>query len=248
MAHARELSVNVGVRRAGTEGDRLAAAYIQGELERLGMTVRQERFALPQGGESRNVIASLPGFAGGRHLVLGGHYDTTLTSPGGNDNATGVGVVLDLARALRAQPAALPVVVVLFGAEEVQVRRIHHLGSLDYVGKLDDAARREVVAMLNVDMVGRGDSLVFGRLRDRSAAATKRLLALAAELGIPARERITPDWSDHGSFLKAGIDAGWIWSGEDAAYHSPRDTFDRVRAESVLRAGRLANAFVRSHS
>lgn len=102
MDHVRAVGVEIGIREAGTDGDRRAAAYITERIERLGWSVTEQEFPLPQGGASTNVIGIPPGFDEGEPYVLvGGHRDS-LRGPGANDNATGIGVVLDVARAVDA--------------------------------------------------------------------------------------------------------------------------------------------------
>jgi Zn-dependent M28 family amino/carboxypeptidase len=241
------LSVEIGIRRTGREGDRAAAAYVHGQLSALGLDARLVPFTTPAGDETWNVVAGVG--TSTPYLLVGAHYDTVAASPGGNDNGTGTASLIEVARALRAQPARLPVALVAFGAEEVQPgpKGTHHLGSRAYVTSMNADARRNLAAMLSIDEVGYGRSLVFGRLSVGPQEATQRLLRVAAQLGIAARERVTPDWSDNGPFLKAGLNAGWLWSGEDPAYHSPRDTFEHVQWDSVERAGRLLLAVLRSY-
>jgi hypothetical protein len=63
------------------------------------------------------------------------------------------------------------------------------------------------------------------------------------------RERETPDWSDNGTFLREGMNATWLWTGEyPCCYHNPKDTIDIVRPGDVDRSGRLALAIVRSYT
>ena len=251
MEHVRALAVEVGNRMAGTEGDGLAAEYIARRLEALGWRAERRPFPLPQGGESWNVVGIPPGFDEREpYLLLGGHYDS-LNGPGANDNASGIGVVLEIARAVDVRPAPLPVLVVAFGAEERQPTpdRPHHIGSLDYVAKMSPDARRNLTAMVNVDMVGHGDTITCGRMSVGPREGTERCVRLAGELDIPARERVTPDWSDNGSFLTEGMNAAWLWTGElPCCFHNPRDTIDVVRPADVDRSGRLALAIVRSYS
>lgn len=251
MEHVRALGVEIGIRQAGEEGDRSSARYITREIEKLGWRAEEQKFALPQGGESSNIIGRPPGFdENAPYLIVGGHRDS-LRGPGANDNATGVALSLEIARAVDARAAALPVMVVAFGAEERQPAsgRPHHIGSTHFVSQMTEQARSNLVAVVNIDMVGRGDTITCGRMSVGPTDGTERCVRLAKELGIAARERVTPDWSDNGSFLKNGMNAAWLWTGDDkCCYHSPRDTIDRVRPTDVERSGRLALAIVRSYS
>jgi Zn-dependent M28 family amino/carboxypeptidase len=251
MDHVRALGAEIGYRQAGSEGDVKAARYIAEQIEMIGWEVAEQKFALPQGGESSNVIGKPPGFdERAPYLLVGGHRDS-LRGPGANDNATGVALALEVARAVAARPAALPVVFIAFGAEERQPAngRPHHVGSRYFVSLMSEQQKRNLAALINLDMVGRGDLITCGHMSVGPTEGTERCVRLAEDLGIPARERVTPDWSDNGAFLTNGMNAAWLWTGDDpCCIHSPRDTLDRVRPEDVERSGRLALALVRSYS
>lgn len=252
MQHVRALAVDIGFRPSGSQGDERAAAYIAARFEELGLRTERRPFALPQGGQSWNVVGAPPGFDESEpYLLIGGHFDSK-NGPGANDNATGIGVIIEIARAIGARPAALPVLIVAFGAEERQPTsdspQPHHVGSRHFVGQMTPAARENLVAMVNVDMVGHGDTILCGRMSEGPREGTERCIASGRALGIAVREKVTPDWSDNGSFLRAGMNAAWLWTGElPCCYHNPRDTIDVVRRPDVERSGRLALAILRSY-
>lgn len=250
MTDVRVLAVDIGNREAGTGGDAEAAGYLASELEEAGLVAERRPFPLPQGGESWNVVGTPVGIdvERDRYLLVGGHYDS-LRGPGANDNASGTAAALEVVRVLSRRAAALPVVFVAFGAEESQPApgRSHHIGSQAYVAAMSAAARENLVALVNLDMIGHGDTIICGRLSVGPREATERLLRIASELGIAAREQETPDWSDNGPFLKAGLNAGWLWTGDRPEKHTPGDTIDTVRPADVERVGRLALATLRSY-
>ncbi len=72
-------------------------------------------------------------------IVIGAHIDTVAVSPGGNDNASGVAVVLELARDLRDADIVATVQFVVFGAEEMTDSNAdhHHYGSRQFVAGPD---------------------------------------------------------------------------------------------------------------
>ena len=249
--HIRALAVEIGLRNAGSNGDEQASRYIAGEIDELGWTAERRPFALPQGGESWNVVGIPPGFDERQpYVIVGGHYDS-LNGPGANDNATGIAVALEIARVVDERPPSLPVVFVAFGAEERQPtpQREHHVGSQHYVEKMSSAARKNLVAFVNIDMVGRGDVIQCPRMSSGPREGADRCLRLGRELGIAVRERVTPDWSDNGSFLREGLNSSWLWTGDvPCCYHNPKDTIDIVRIDDLRRSGRLALAIVRSYS
>jgi len=252
MDDDRALSVEIGRRDAGLPGAARAADYIAGEISKLGWRVEQRPFPLPQGGVSWNVVGTPPGFAETRpYLLVGGHYDT-LRGPGANDNGTGIAAALEVVRALTLRPAMLPVAFVAFGAEEVQPvpgTGHHHIGSRYYVAHMSDAARGNLVAYVNLDMVGVGPVVLCMHTATGPREGTLRCVRKGVEIGVPTKETVTPDWSDNGSFLRDGLNAAALWTGDQTCCnHTPRDTIDRVQPDAVSRAGRLALAILRSYS
>ncbi len=252
LAHIRKLVVNIGIREAGSVGDVAAGDYLRAEIERLGWRGSFQTFPLPKGGTSRNVIGTPKGFSLSKpYLIVGGHYDS-LRGPGANDNGTGIGVSLEIARALAAKAAPLPVVFVAFGAEERETdpQRSHHVGSRAYVDAMTNVARKNLVAMVNVDMVGWGTYIHCPRMTVGPREGADRCVRIGRSLGIDARPEVRPkNESDHGTFALAGMNYAWLWAGEDfCCYHSPRDTMARVKRDELDRAGRVALAILRSYT
>lgn len=247
MGHVRKLAE--GPRPTGSAAEARAAAYIQETLAAEGYRVERQPFPLPGGGESANVVA-LPDFdpATDRHLLVGAHYDTVVGSPGANDNASGVAVLLELARVLAARPARLPVVLVAFGAEEGRPGPHHRSlgGSRHYAQGLSPEAARNLAAMINLDMIGRGDALLSTLRINMKRGVHRRMLGLAGGLGVPAREHLTPQVSDSVPFASRGIETGWLWTGVEPSYHSPSDTPEKITPETLDWAGRLTLATLRS--
>lgn len=250
MAHVRKLAE--GPRPTGSAAEARAAAYIQETLAAEGYRVERQPFPLPGGGESANVVALPPRLdtdpATDRHLLVGAHYDTVVGSPGANDNASGVAVLLELARVLAAHPARLPVVLVAFGAEEGRPGPQHRSlgGSQHYAQALSPEAARNLAAMINLDMIGRGDALLSTLRINMKRGVHRRMLGLAGGLGVPAREHLTPQVSDSVPFASRGIETGWLWTGVEPSYHSPSDTPEKITPETLDWAGRLTLATLRS--
>ncbi|MDX1658933.1 MAG: M28 family metallopeptidase [Nitriliruptorales bacterium] len=245
IAFAAELAA-AGPRPAGSEADAAARRKLQEALGAAGWDVRGEPFALPQGGESANVVATIGRSRDRPQVVIGAHLDTVADSPGANDNASGVGVLVALAEELADETGDLPVAVVLvgFGAEELQpsTPRQHHIGS-----EAMAAATSRVMAMLSIDMVGNGDILCVCWYPQGPDLLAQRLHDLAHEHEIPGVQvRAEGDVSDHGPFARRGVPAAFLWTGIDGRYHSPADTAEHLRVGDLDRAGRLALAFVRS--
>jgi hypothetical protein len=249
MDHIDAVAGKIGARTSGSKGEVLTADYLSKQISELGWRAERRAFPLPQGGQSWNIVGAPPGFRDtSPYLLVGAHYDSV--GPGANANASGLGVLVEVARALDERSAALPVVVVAFGAGEQQPAfgSPSDVGSRYYLRGMSDSARKNLVAFVDLDEVGLDEPIACTRLVTRRTEATKRCLAVAEIAGIDAYERVTPSWSDNGVFQSKGLNAVWLWTGlDECCKHSSRDTVDHLNAEAIERAGRLALAMVRSY-
>jgi Zn-dependent M28 family amino/carboxypeptidase len=249
-AVVEHLAGQVGPREAASAAFDEAAAYVQARFEALGYTVVQTDVAVPAGdswgvpvgsGTSQNVIADPPGFAAAApHVVIGAHLDTVAAAPGAEDNASGVGVMLDLARMAAAEPPALPVRFIAFGAEEPRGRgdSMHHFGSQAYVRELPAAQRSAVVAMVSLDRVGVAAASV--PLATGGTGTTQVMDALSAasdQAGVPSDRSQDNRASDHWSFEKAGIPSARVGSVPYPGYHSAGDVPGVVDPAQLGRVG-----------
>jgi len=208
--------------------------------------------------ELRNVVGILRGSGTGPDaplVVIGAHYDhlgrgwpdakagnAGRIHPGADDNASGVAVLLELARAMAREralqarsgkeasaPAARTVVFVAFSGEEAGL-----LGSRRFLEASAYAPSR-LAAMINLDTVGRlgaGRLLVLG---SGSASGWDRLLRGVRERTHAPVEIVPgdPGGSDQKSFLDAGVPAVQLFTGANTDYHTPGDTADRIDARGL---------------
>ncbi|MCC6175084.1 MAG: M20/M25/M40 family metallo-hydrolase [Chloroflexi bacterium] len=170
---------------------------------------------------------------GSRTIVIGGHFDSVSAGPGANDNGSGTAVLLELARVLAVRGSPFTIQIVAFDAEEIGLR-----GSAHMVAHLSDDERRAIRAMINLDMVGVGDSA--------RAGGSDELVAAAMDVGTALGERVRPlggegtGSSDHASFQAAGIPALFIYRSSDPNYHSANDRAEYVDPAHLKFAGDLA--------
>lgn len=168
---------------------------------------------------SQNVVGRIG--TGDCHAYLGGHYDSVTVSPGANDNASGTGVVLEVARVNPVEGLC----VVLFGAEELGL-----FGSQNYVAEHLAGTGR---FMLNVDMAGRFDGVTIVGDRD----LTRAILDAVEDAGVDSdlrAGRFPPGASsDHVSFEAVGVPAVTFNAGDDVAIHTAQDTFERIQSDAV---------------
>ncbi len=194
-------------------------------------------------GRSLNVVATPAGFDPGRpYRIVGAHLDTVAVAPGAEDNASGVAVVLELARVLG---GAEQVVLVAFGGEEpVGPGDLHHFGSKHYVAEMTDEERRNLRAMVSLDRVGVGGAVPLSAFSATATGIRDELARVARRQGIPTVVGLNTT-SDHESFVVAGLPAARVGSTDYAEYHSADDLPSVVRPAQLERVGRLLSAWLR---
>jgi aminopeptidase YwaD len=148
--------------------------------------------------EGNNVVAPHRVSTDRRTVVIGAHYDSVDAGPGANDNASGVATMLEIARVARDRSYPFDLVFVAFGDEEIGL-----IGSNRHVQKLSDAQRQQIVAMINLDMVGVGERIQFGGtdwLAGLAEESARRAGYAGSQINLPSGMS-----SDHASFMAAGI-------------------------------------------
>jgi len=156
-AHVRELATRPpttpgGARRPrirNTDAERaVARTYLENQLTSYGYDVHQE--AVTRGNGSvygQNIVARRVGAVSDMVFVLGAHYDTVPTSPGADDNASGVAALLEIARVFSAYQFDVTVEFVLFDKEESGL-----VGSRQYVAK-SIADGKHIMGAIIFDMI-----------------------------------------------------------------------------------------------
>ena len=262
--HVKYLVQKVGPRPAGSKSELKAAQYIHYVLTQNGWKVREQPFSKVVVREvsilqpeqrvelinSQNIIAELPGSRPDT-IIIGAHYDSaTFNAPGAVDNASGVGLLLELARVLSKEPLEETYQLVFFGAEEFGL-----VGSQYYTSQADLSAVRW---MLNIDMVGTPLEIDVAGKKSAPPELIKQVTALAGESNIPfhlsrdsiimTRDSSQGGTSDFSPFLDQGIPALGlgIFGRPSGYYHRPEDRLDRVSLEEMQKIGDYSQRLLRS--
>ena len=242
-----------GPRITGSAEHAAAGDYIVGEVRALGWVVEIQPFVY-QDTPARNFIAKA-NVGRGPVLILGAHYDTrrradqdaqnpTAPVPGANDGASGVAVLLELARSLDLESVPYEVWLAFFDAEDNG-----NLDGWDWIaGSSFMAANLTVTptAMILVDMIGDVDQQIyFDQNSDSELSA--RVWRTAADLGydeyfLPLARYAMID--DHTPFARRGIPSIDIIDFDYPYWHTTADTADKVSAASLERVGRTLETFV----
>jgi glutaminyl-peptide cyclotransferase len=251
MEHA-EAQCEIGPRPTGSEALLATRSYIEETVRAEGWTVvRQDGEFL--GVPIHNVIAVK---GEGVPRMVGAHYDTRPVADmdpanpeepiiGGNDGASGVAVLLELARVVEV-PEGRQVQLAFFDAED----RGNLEGWPFSVGAEMVAAEMPVdrpEAMVVLDMIGDADLQIF-RERNSDIALTDRLFEIAAGLGYAEdcfynREKWTII-DDHLPFIQRGIPAAVLIDFDYPYWHTLEDTCDKLGVDSLYKVGRVMQTWL----
>ncbi len=200
-------------------------------------------------------------------VVVGAHYDSMPGTPGADDNASGVAVMLELARLLADRPLDRTVRFVGFVNEEAPFFKDEGMGSLVYA-RAAAAAKTDIVAMLSLEMLGcyddrpgsqaypaplslfypdTGDFVAFvgdlgarGLVRQATRLFREHARFPSEALAGPARLPGV-DFSDHWSFRQAGFPAIMVTDTafyRNPRYHEPTDAADTLDYDRMARVAR----------
>jgi Zn-dependent M28 family amino/carboxypeptidase len=129
------------------------ASYISDQFTTVGCQVTRQPFVF-QGHTYYNIIAELRGDVSPETLlIVGAHYDAVRTTPGADDNASGVAGLLGLARELAGTRMVKTVRFVAFALEEWPVYRSRNMASFHYAKSLHENNER-VDGMICLEMIG----------------------------------------------------------------------------------------------
>ena len=196
---------------------------------------------------THNIIAVLPGKdkqLKHEYIVVGSHYDhlgmggkdsgsrrpdTLGVHPGADDNASGDAVVLELAKYFKKARSPRSIIFAFFGAEEQGL--IGSKNFLEWMKKADAQRinlpqdKKGIVAMVNLDMVGRMRDHAMSVSGTGTSSEFKTMAEAAAEQ-TNVNISCTPDGygpSDHASFVAQEIPVLFLTTGGHMEYHTPDD-------------------------
>lgn len=242
-------------RKAGSEGEKETAAYIYDKLTEYGVNVLSaktgDEFGIArENGDtvySRNIVGIVPGYDSKLYencIVVGARMDNLGTNLmtidgvpteqvyyGANGNASGVAMLLELARMVSTSSMLFrrSVVFVAFGAScEGYAGAWYFLNrSFSGAGKID--------AMINLDMVGgSGDFLAY----TSSNADLNRIIEAMKEDLQPVNPTITaaePYPSDHRAFYSKAIPSVFFTTGQYPEHDTPRDNMEIIQWDGMER-------------
>ncbi len=203
----------------------------------------------------RNVVGVVPGNMPelkAESVIVGSHYDHLglgliypreekyrgKIHPGADDNASGVAILLELARVIsRNMNPDRSIVFVAFTGEDSGRK-----GSSFYVANQKLYPPEQIIGMINLDTVGRLGKrklLILGADSAREWVHIFRGAGYVTGVDVDTVSEEL-DSSDHISFHKAGVPAVQLFSGPHLDYHRPTDTAEKIDPEGLLKVASVA--------
>lgn len=171
-AFMKQLQSNYPYRQVNSSNGMLSGAeeWLKAQIATMGYEYMAQPFTMtsadgvtPCYGE--NLIFSKQG-ASDRVIVVGAHYDCVEQTFGTDDNASGVGVLLELASIYSTKESPYTIRFILFSAEEPGC-----LGSQYYVDNLSQEELDRIACMINIDTIAAGDNMyLYGGTVDDSGS------------------------------------------------------------------------------
>ncbi|MFN8609015.1 MAG: M28 family peptidase [Vulcanimicrobiota bacterium] len=242
----------------------MAANWIEGELKDCDCSVIRDAYEIsPQEPKFCNVVATRAGSASPSEIVvIGAHYDSIPGTPGADDNASGVAILLELARLY--QGGARTVRFVAFTNEEPHYFQTEQMGSLVYA-RACRQANDNIVAMLSLETLGyyrtepgtqkypfplgllypdTGDFVGFVSNLPSRSLNHRVISTFRRTTRFPSQGACLPElipgvsWSDHWSFGQVGYPSVMVTDTapfRNPNYHQATDTSDTLDYERMAR-------------
>ena len=266
LAHVNFLAATERQGRGfGSAGLEVSRDYIRDQLAAAGLApggdngTYFQNFTATGGADKtevtlQNVVAVLPGAEPkwkGEAALLTAHYDHLglgwpgaradalgKVHPGADDNASGVAVLIEMAKALAAgPPPPRTIVFVAFSGEEAGL-----LGSRHYVKNPVPVPLSGIVGVINMDTVGRLGTNPVSVIATESAREWPFVFSgITAVTGVATKSIPgASESSDQRAFIEAGVPGVQLFSGASFDYHRPTDTPDKVDGPGMVRVATVA--------
>ncbi|VUD41524.1 Aminopeptidase YwaD [Thalassocella blandensis] len=245
---------------SAVENTHLAAQYIQTEFSKTNGITKVQTFEV-DGKIYSNVIVEF-GPDGAHAIIVGAHYDAVATTPGADDNASGIAGLLELARLLSTEKLSRKIILVAYALEEPPHFATSSMGSYVHAASLKNT---QVELMISLEMIGyfsdepgsqeypipllqliypdRGNFIaIIEQLSGNKAWQVKS--AINQHTSLPAYSMNAPTligtiaYSDHRNYWAHGYPAVMITDTafyRNHEYHTARDTYDRLNYEAMAK-------------
>jgi Zn-dependent M28 family amino/carboxypeptidase len=263
--HVTYLAGEIGERHYGElKAYNKAATYINDALRDAGLVPYEESFG--EKSQFQNIIAEHYGSRlADEVIVVGAHYDTVWMTPGADDNASGVAVMIELAKLLKTIKLDRTIRFIAFANEETPYYLTENMGSLFHAKRSFERADN-IMAMFSLEMLGyfsnKADSQSYPAPFNWFYPNTANFVAFVSNFnsrplletsislfrdsksfpseGLTAPVALVPNVrrSDHASFWQYNYPAIMVTDTaayRNFAYHNSRDVPDSLDYEAMAR-------------
>jgi len=272
--HVTFISKEIGERNYVAYGNLLKTKdYIISSLKQYGYTVQEHSYKISNTTFS-NIEATLTGSLNSKDIfIIGAHYDSVITSPGADDNASGVAALLVLAKIFSKEKVKRTIKFVAFVNEELPFFMTKNMGSKAYLNQLKKDGN--IFGMISIESIGyysdaeksqsyplflnffypnKGNFIAFA-----SNLSSKKLLYYAIDSfrkdqKFPSEGIIGPSWfpgigwSDQWSFWQKNIPAIMVTDTvpfRNPHYHTSSDTADTLDYDKMATVVSGLNVVIR---
>jgi len=261
-----EAQMAFGNRIPGTSAHVKCGDYIADTLRGLGLEVEEQAFSVTIRGRElpmRNIIGRLGWETAPRaNVILAAHWDTRPWAdqdipanrdkpvPGANDGASGVAVLLEMARIFAAAPPPVGVELVFFDGEDYGPElSAMFIGSKYFADRLSNARIQSYKYGVLLDMIGDKSLQIKPETSSEAVASDvyARIRSIAQELGYGAHFLGSPLQSiidDHIPLIEKGVPMYDLIDFDYPYWHTIQDTADKCSAESLQIVGTVVSALV----
>ena len=243
--HVKELATEDG-RLVGTIGHQLAKEYIIDRLATGNLTPHTEDKFEMEYQVNGVPFTNISGILLGKNreaapILVGAHYDAVYGTPGADDNAAAVAILLKLACDIPMESFERSVIVSFFDAEEPPYFLQPSMGSIRYY---EDQRRSDIHCALIMDLVGHDvpidglEDLLFLTGMESYEDLSQTLLSTSKPSGlkpIPILNSYIGDLSDHHIFRTNQVPYLFLSCGIWKHYHSPTDVPELLNYDKVYK-------------
>jgi hypothetical protein len=264
--------LSFGPRAPGTEGHQKTIDYITAEMKKLGINSTAQRWHSTVAGQSHDLTNVIARFApdNPRRIILGTHYDSIIRAyrdpdhpeapmPGANNSASGVALLLETARALRAAKAPPPAGIdfVFFDGEEGPIALgagdphwqplgspyfAQHLGELYPAAKPEQALIFDMVCWREEKLRPEQASLLYASDQVNRFWTIGRTFAPAFFSATPTSE---PIFDDQIALNQARIPSFLVIGFEyEPWFNTTQDTLDKCSEAAMNAVGRTVMRYI----
>jgi len=243
-----------GPRPVGSAAHNKTRDYLAAELRPHAKSMELQNFQHTAAGRTYKLSNIVARFGSDSGILLCAHWDTRPTADeeldaadrkrpilGANDGASGVAVLLELARMFHERPPAVPVTIVLFDGEDFgPTGKDMFLGSRYFASKLGDKSGFRYGILL--DMVGDKELEIYREANSQTSAGfvVDKIWDTARKLGYGSIFKDEVKYTigdDHIPLIRAGLPCADVIDFDYAYWHTLDDTPDKCSAESLKAAG-----------